>query len=275
MVAVDEPVLDHVLEEEAQEGVGLRRRQAFDAHGVDRADEERLAARNRMGADQRVGAGLFGVLRGDDLHGPLGGLLGEGALRAVGPRRRVDRLQRAEHLLQGGRQRLVGPRAVAEEGVAADRRDDLGAQQGGGRGPVLEAPVGVPAGPEVGGLLVGLAAQLQHVGTAGHRLDEGVVAEAAHRQGEGLQRIEAERLAREGHHPVAGPGGLHLGQDRGRQGPRQVEAGDLRAEAGGLRRDLDDAIVAVGVLEHGHTSRRRLRALHDNKHLFASVPASL
>ncbi len=275
VVAIDEGVLDHVLEQQAQDGVGLRLGQALDADRIDRADEQRLPTGDRVGADQGVGARRLGGLGRDDLQRPRRGLAGVGALGTVGPHRRVDRLQGRQHRLHCRRQRLVGSCAIAEQGVAADRRGDLRSQDGGRRRGVLEAPVGMPAGAEVRRCLVGLATQFQHVGAAGHRLDIGVVAERAHLQGEGLKRVEAQRLVGEGDDAVAGPGRLDLGQGLRRHRPGEVEAGDLRAEPRGLGTHADGAIGAVGVLEHGGSSWRLSPGARSYKHLFASVPASL
>jgi hypothetical protein len=218
-VAVDEAVLGHVLVEAGQQRGGLVRRHPLDPDRVDGRDEERFSPGYRMGANQRMGAGLVGLGADDDRHRALVQLAGVLALGSVGAAGRMHGPHRRQFGLGGLIQRLIGARGVAVEGVAADRRDDLGAQDG-GRGRLwLKAPVGMPGAAERRELLVGLAPHLQHIRMALHRGHIRVLAERSDLQGEGLQRLEAERLVRKTEHRVARPGGLHLGQDVGRQGP--------------------------------------------------------
>jgi len=131
----------------------------------------------------------------------------------------------------------------------------------------------VPAGPEIGRLLVRLAAQLQHVGVAGHGSDERIDPERTHLQGEGLELVQAERLVGEAHHRVAGPGRLHLGQNLGGKGPGKVDALDPRAEAACGRLHPDHAVVVADAVQHGVCSLGHPalnKGLEAMKHPFAS-----
>lgn len=65
-----------------------------------------------------------------------------------------------EYHLHFVRVRVVGAGAIGIKRVAADGRHDFRVKQRGGRRLLLKAPVRMPAGAEIAGLLVRLAAQL-------------------------------------------------------------------------------------------------------------------
>ncbi len=162
----------------------------------------------------------------------------------------MDGAQGGDQRLHGVGEIVIGPDAIGEQGVAPHRRDHLAMQEGGGGGLSLEAPVGMPAGPEIGSLLVRLPAQLQHVRMAGHGGDERVDPELADPQGEGLQLLKGQRLVGKAHHRVPRPGVADLGQGLGQQGPGEVHADDLGAEAGLGGKDLERAIGGRRGFQH-------------------------
>ena len=192
-----------------------------------------------MDADEGMGLLAVGRLAADDIHRPARRLVGVDAVGAIGPGRRMDRRQPVEEPLHDRTQGLVGAAAVGELGVAADRRNDLGMQDGPGRRGGLEAPVAVPGAAEHAVGLVGLAAHLEDVRPVRQRLHIGIEAKAAELQGEGLQLVMVQRLVREPDHPMRRPRRLDRRQLIGRQRRADIQTSDLGAEAGSVRCDGD------------------------------------
>jgi hypothetical protein len=142
MVAVDEARRCDVAAQEPQHRVALRAVEPDDMRGVAGVDKQRLAAGFGVGDHQRPFArtecgielrlGIRPVLRQVD---PL--------LVAIGDD--VHRLGVGQPFLHHRRQRVVGGAEAGKGGVAADRRDHLGAQHRHPRQERGEGRIAVPA----------------------------------------------------------------------------------------------------------------------------------
>ncbi len=208
-----------------------------------RADVERLPARFRMGADQRV-HGIHILLRRRHAlaHRIAAVVVALGArLAAIFAVAHAVGLHVGQHLLHAVRERIVGEIQVGEHGVAARGRRLLRVEHGRLRGLLAKLLVGVPAVAEVLRLGLGLD-DLEDLGIRLHPPHVGMQVYVAPALGEAEILGRRHRLVAEEDDVVLEPGAVDFREGRVVQ-LRQVHTADLGPHRAAHARDGDPFVL--------------------------------
>ncbi len=236
-MTIDELRLRLMCKQFQQDRRRLGLRHAVDADRITHADEQRRPPGFGMSSHDRMQLRGHRTFRIADRHrAPLVTLAVHSVARITAPRG-VDALLVLQQRLHRRRQRFPCGVLIGEQRVAADGRNDVAVEHGGGRRAREEAPIRVPRFGEDRRLLLGLATHLRDVRMAGHRAEVRIDAERADRRREALEVLQLQLLIRKRDDLMLQPLRANRSNLLRRERPAQIDTFDQRTARCLLRRD--------------------------------------